>query len=994
MAISQGMELILSLNAAYNGNENFSRASQALGKLQDATKKFQDTAGKVQDFQKANDSLAKLQEQHEKIKSEYASTSEKIKDAKTHSAELKAQYNLERESLREKNSLMRESQSAYQAQAEKVSQLAAQLQNTPDGENRKALTAQLEAERAKLKTLSKTQKENEKNYRAQEKAVKNASQEYKRSQTEIKNLESSEQKLAEKIKTTGDALQEQQNNFRKVESEINQAGINVEKFISQQDRMAAAMERSKNASDNLKAIKENLSWDSVKNKVAMPAMATYATIQPMLKLAGDFEAAMARVKAVGFSGVNADLSQFEEMKALAAQLGADTQFTSIQAANSMENLMRAGMSAQDVMKAMPALLNMAAAEGMDLAQGASIMAGALKGFDNKVSSEKIADLLAFTSANSATSISALGEAVKVAASTASKLNIKPEQLLSYLGSLANRQVEGSQAGSTITNALTRLSKSDTQKKLAQLGIATRTKNGEMVELPTILRQFAEKTKDKGEVWQIDKMSEIFGTGYGKYMVGFMSEVVSNAQKELQTGLYDKADNTSKRMASINLDTLNGQLTILSSAWDGFRTQIGDIFAPIMRTGVEALSTALSKISAIMKNFPVLSKGVVLTLGAIASYKTISGIASIAKSFVSLPGAFLEVVNAGRNVSSVLASVGASAANTSGLFATMAGSMKNIFGALVSPITGAFNLIKIAALSSLNLICAHPLIAGGVALVAGVIMLAKNWDAVKEKLSRVCDFCREKWQALSDWWASWTFPNIWQGLKDSFFETLQDLKTMWGNICEFFSNLNPFKGRGEKANAAITSARNIKASDPNPFAAMDNISSAGIFPGFATGGIIQRPSVIQVAEDGPEAIIPLRDKSRGIPLLMQAASSLGVMPENISPEFQPEIIPLVNSAKSFDAFPNLDVVKNNNSGDNSLEFFSGSVYDNGRSPFLFSRSNDGSSVRNFNNWDVAPVININVSGNNNDDDNLAQKIAAAVRNAWDEIQSRQERLSFA
>lgn len=959
----RNLQLLVQLNALYKDKEGFSAATKALSKLEAQTKTFQDTQKKVANFQASNESVKNAQAKYSELSASYEAMPGKISAVREKISELGASYEIEKSALSSKRAQMDASGAAYRQQAERVAQLSEKLKGTPPAASneRDALRAKLDAERAKLKVLGKTYGQTSKEYKNQEARLKAVSKEYQSAQNEGKRLEDGQKKLEDEIQKAGNALENEREKLRSLQSELNSAGINAERFSSSQDKVTEALNRAQKAGDNLKNIKENLSWENIKNKAVLPAMEAYGTISPFVNISADFEAAMARVKAVAFSGVDADLSQFEELRDLAAQLGADTQFTSIQAAQSMENLARAGLGTDEIKQAMPALLSMAAAEGMDLAQGAGIMAGAMKGFDGSRSSSQIADMLAYTSANSATSIAALGEAVKVAAGTASKLNVAPEKLLSYLGALANRQVEGSQAGATITNALTRLSNEDTSKKLNELGIATRTRNNEMVELPEILRQFAEKTQDKGEVWQVAKLNEIFGSGYGKFMAGFMSEVSSGSQDKLQTGLYTGSAGSSKRMADINLDTLQGQITLLGSAWDGFKTSIGDTFNPIVRAGVEALSNALSKITSLMKEFPTISKAVTLAIGGLVSGRAIMGVASIAKNFLMLPGAFMQVVSAGRNVSSVLATVGGVAPQVGGAFSS-----------LVPVVSGAFGGIKTAALGALSPIMAHPIIAGGTALVAGVVYLANHWDSVKEKFFAVCDFCREKWAALSDWWdswsfpqvfssvanyfsgtvnnirkmwgditnyfASWSFPDIFSGLKNSFISVCGSLKGIWENVCGFFSSLNPFKGMSEKANAAIASAGNIKAGDNNPFAAMDNISSAGVFPGFASGGIITSPTFAQVGEDGPEAIIPLNNKSRGLPLLYEAARSLGV-------------------GENFAGSGNSQVMNNNQAVNNN------------------------------------PVINISVEGGGNDDD-LANKIAVAVRNAWEEIQERQERLAYA
>lgn len=964
MALSQGMDLIVNIKALYGGGNAFTQAVQSMTKLKTNTEALQKTAGKIEGFTAQQNALQDSKKKFQELTAQYQTGNAALENAREKQRAIGEEYAASQSRLKELSSEMLRAGGAYQLQADKVSELKKKLQEEKSsGKKSTGLQEQYAQEQAKLKKLREENTRAKKSFKEQERAAKSLQAAHKAAGDEVSLLESGQKKLNAQIEKTSAKISEEGAKLSELEKGFASSGIKILEAQRNQEKLTQAIQRSEQAQAKFNAVRKNLSYASIEDKIIKPGLKTYAALQPLLKLSGDFEAAMARVKAVSFADDDADISQFEALKAQAAQLGADTQFTAVQAANAMENLARAGMSFESIRDTMTPLLNMAAAEGMGIDQAASILSSVQSGMGMSASeSARIADVLAYTSSKSKTSIATLGEAFKLIAPTAKDLGISIEEVSSYLGVLGNKGFEASVAGNALSSSFLRLSKrpKETRDELNKLGVAIVTRSGQMRKLPDIMNAIDEAfAKNKmGDAERLASLGRIFGGNYASQMSALLSG--RQEQAKLLTGINTQATGRSEKMASINLDTLNGQLTILSSAWDGFRTQIGDIFAPIMRTGVEALSTALSKISATMKDFPVLSKGVVLALGTIASYKTISGIAAIAKSFIALPGAFLEVVNAGRNVSSVLASVGASAGNAGGLIATLTSGAKMAFSGLVAPLTIAFTAIKTAALTSLNMIMAHPIIMGTAAVLAGIILLAKNWDKVKAAMIAACDYAREKWQALSDWWASWTFPNIWQGLKDSFFETLQDLKRMWEDICEFFSNLNPFKNWSSEINVQARAESRKKLEQWDPL--------SGNLPGFATGGIIQRPSVIQVAEDGPEAIIPLQNKSRGIPLLMSAANSLGLR--------------------------NFDVVKNNNSGDNSLENFSGSVYDNGRFPFLFSRSNDGSSVRNFNNWDVAPVININVSGNNNDDDNLAAKIAAAVRNAWDEIQSRQKRLSFA
>ena len=126
----------------------------------------------------------------------------------------------------------------------------------------------------------------------------------------------------------------------------------------------------------------------------------------------------------------------------------------------------------------------------------------------------------------------------------------------------------------------------------------------------------------------------------------------------------------------------------------------------------------------------------------------------------------------------------------------------------------------------------------------------------------------------------------------------------------------------------------------------------------------RPHIGLVAEAGPEAIIPLRDKSRGIPLLMQAMNILGV--------------------------PQVPAIQPINTGGitNEYRYDTGSSLSDNRS---WSRSSSNySSDRPF-----QPTVNItvNMTGGNTDMD-ITGRIKQAVLEAMNEIAGYRERVAYA
>ncbi len=95
-----------------------------------------------------------------------------------------------------------------------------------------------------------------------------------------------------------------------------------------------------------------------------------------LRIVGEFQKEMNRVKAL----TGATRGEFEALERTAKKLGSTTQFTASQAAAGMAFLAQAGFQAIEIVKAMPATLNLAAAASLDLATSADIVSNVMKGF--------------------------------------------------------------------------------------------------------------------------------------------------------------------------------------------------------------------------------------------------------------------------------------------------------------------------------------------------------------------------------------------------------------------------------------------------------------------------------------------------------------------------------------------------------------------------------------------------------------------------------------
>lgn len=133
---------------------------------------------------------------------------------------------------------------------------------------------------------------------------------------------------------------------------------------------------------------------------------------------------------------------------------------------------------------------------------------------------------------------------------------------------------------------------------------------------------------------------------------------------------------------------------------------------------------------------------------------------------------------------------------------------------------------------------------------------------------------------------WT--DFWTGVGDFWTKEVPAwVESSATSAANFFTVTLPAKwtgfwsGVGDKISGFFTNARNAFSSG---FSAGSFTTGGGTSGGgggratpHATGGIMTRPHVGLVAEDGPEAIIPLGSKrrGRGIELLHRAAAALGV-----------------------------------------------------------------------------------------------------------------------
>ena len=335
-----------------------------------------------------------------------------------------------------------------------------------------------------------------------------------------------------------------------------------------------------------------------------------------IQTAANFEQAMAGVAAVsGATGAD-----FERLSAQARQLGRDTQFSASQAANAQELLARAGFQTKEIIQSMPGLLNMAAAEGMGLAEAADIAASSLRGFGMDASEmTRVSNILAQASASSNVSIASLGEALKNVAPDAKSLGLNIEQVSAMIGMLGNAGIKGGRAGTALASALSKISSpgSAAQKALANLGVEIMTQTGDLRNFPDILSELSQamRAQGLGSAQKGSILKELFGLTTKTEVQALMDAIDTGKLQELSAELLNVGDAAGTMAGKMNA-TYQGAMKRLESASEGLQIAIGNIFIPVKTWFIDKYASIKSAIAGFIENFPVISKAVLGGAGAI------------------------------------------------------------------------------------------------------------------------------------------------------------------------------------------------------------------------------------------------------------------------------------------------------------------------------------------------------------------------------------------
>jgi TP901 family phage tail tape measure protein len=565
-------------------------------------------------------------------------------------------------------------------------------------------------------------------------------------------------------------------------TELAQAGINtrtlsaderrlktsISETTAQLNRQREALARVSQQQARLSRVKEryqagkSLAGGAAAAGAAGVGIATAGTMAGVKLLTPGYDFAQKNSELQAVLGVDKQSPEMEALRKQARQLGDNTAASADDAASAQIIIAKSGGDAAAIQAATPVTLNMALSNRRSMEENAALLTGMKSAF--QMSNDQIAhigDVLSMTMNKTAADFDGLSDALTYAAPVAKNAGVSIEQTAAMIGALHDAKITGSMAGTGSRAVLSRLQAptGKAYEAIKELGVKTSDSKGNTRPIFAILKEMQRSfeknnlgTSQKGEY-----MKTIFGEEASSAAAVLMTAASSGKLDQL-TAAFKASDGKTAELVKIMQDNLGGDFKEFQSAYEAVGTDLFDQQEGSLRELTKTATKYVLKLDGWITNNKTLASTIGLIVGGgLALIGVLGGIGLIAWPVVT-----------GFNV--IMAAAGVLGAN----LAAMGAAIVSVLGALTWPI-----------------------VAIGVAIIAGALLIRKYWEPI-----------------------SAFFSGVIEGIKQAF-----------APVVELFEPLKPvFDWLGEKLKAAWQWFKDLIAPVKSTQETLDSCKNAGVMFG--------------------------------------------------------------------------------------------------------------------------------------------------------------------
>lgn len=338
-----------------------------------------------------------------------------------------------------------------------------------------------------------------------------------------------------------------------------------------------------------------------------------------------------------------------EMKLLEQQaldLGAATKFSATEAAQGMSFLAMAGFKSNQIMEAMPGVLDLATVAQVDLAKASDIASNIMSGFGKKASEmDQIVDVLASTTSSSNLNLVQLAESMKLIAPQAKTLGVELEEVSAVVGILGDNGLQGTIATASMRTSINRLAKETgpVAKAMKELGVQAFDQTGKFKGLTGLVKELERVTTGMTDKQKLAAVATVVGSEASTQYLALMNatktvmkdgtSVTLKGSEALQayTENLKEATGAGKAMADQMMNNLQGRLIALGSQFETMLIKIGAAIEPLVSVLVEVATQLIQFFSwlastAVGKVLLMIAAGIAMVAAGMIAWNLVNTIA--------------------------------------------------------------------------------------------------------------------------------------------------------------------------------------------------------------------------------------------------------------------------------------------------------------------------------------------------------------------------------
>lgn len=319
-------------------------------------------------------------------------------------------------------------------------------------------------------------------------------------------------------------------------------------------------------------------WNGLKSIFAagglvLGVQTLFRVLKDGLKTIKDYTTANATLRGI----LNATKDETVALRDQQKQLGASTAFTATQVTKAQTELARLGLSLTEIVDLTPSILDASVAMGVDMADAALLVAGQLNAY-NLAATEggRVSDVLTKATQISAFNFEKLNTSLGIVSPAAKAVNISLEETVAILSAAVDSNIDASTAATGLRNIFI-----DLEAKGITWSDAMAKINGSTDRLSTA--------------------NDLFGK-----RGAVVATVIANSTDKINenTIALNNAAGAAEAFAKEQLDNLEGDLKLATSAWEGLVLSIEDgegIISKILRGTVQFFTNFIGGLQLINEN---------------------------------------------------------------------------------------------------------------------------------------------------------------------------------------------------------------------------------------------------------------------------------------------------------------------------------------------------------------------------------------------------------